>query len=54
MFAVVQIVSLDGWSRILENLQVVEIAPILPAIYCISLIFLGKFLTMDLNLAIIV
>jgi hypothetical protein len=46
-------VTQDGWSTILENLQRQNSLPILPAVYCIGLIFLGSFFMLNLMLAVI-
>jgi hypothetical protein len=44
---------MDGWSDILNNLMIHQSNPILPALYCVALIFLGSFFMLNLMLAVI-
>jgi len=52
VFAVFQIITLDSWTTILYNLCGTSIT-IIPAVFCITLIFLGSFFLLNLMLAVI-
>ena len=53
IIGVFQIISLDSWSTVLYNLMKYDSQPFVPAIFCISLIFLATFFLLNLMLAVI-
>ena len=51
--AVFQIITNDSWSVILYNLQRWYSIPAIPAVYCLTLIFMGTFFLLNLMLAVV-
>jgi hypothetical protein len=51
--AVFQIITNDSWSVVLYNLQRWYSIPVVPAFYCLILIFMGTFFLLNLMLAVV-
>ena len=53
MIAVFQIITLDSWTVILYNLMNQASLTQIPALFCVSLVFLGAFFLLNLMLAVV-
>jgi hypothetical protein len=53
ILGVFQIITLDNWSLILYNQANGSFMPILPYIFCVSLVLLGNYFMLNLMLAVV-
>ena len=48
-----QIGTLDGWTQVMYNLEAWSSTPLIPRLFCVSLVFLISFFLLNLMLAVV-